>query len=372
MSYMLRKRILTQSDLTDDTTWKIDLPDGGMITAFEVAIEATRKTDRVGAVACYPLVEMISGLEIIAESTKKIFSVSGRQADFINYLDFKRITERKHREQDAQYNNLSLFILGGRGLYDREYGFDMAKLKNAFLNYTYDLHEGDAYYFTDDSHDVNVYAWQWMGAGAPSFKGFFRTRQVLAYQTTGAGVINTLPITPGLPIRRIIVQAKDVDESLGGTWTRLELEINNGEYSPVVITSLANWVKSQVADYNLLNESHGHLWLASGGTRYYIPNEWAYFADGQATMYGIGAAAGDVSVEGFTKPIRVRAANNSALVNYAIRGFGYQGCLNIGLDHLPDEAEALITRGLGSVKLLMTETESGNKGAVVLQEIELY
>ncbi|GAJ10430.1 unnamed protein product, partial [marine sediment metagenome] len=35
MPYMLRRRILAGSDLPDDATWKQDLPDSGMVTAFE-------------------------------------------------------------------------------------------------------------------------------------------------------------------------------------------------------------------------------------------------------------------------------------------------------------------------------------------------
>ncbi|GAI97563.1 unnamed protein product, partial [marine sediment metagenome] len=163
MPYMLRKRILTQAALADDATWKADLPDSGSITAFELRISCKRLADRQQHAVVYPLVDMISRVELIAESTRKVVSLTGRQMDYMNYLDFKRPNPRRHREVLDGGNDLVLYLMGGRSLYDREYGFDMAKLSDAFLNYTYDLSEGVAEYFVSGDHDITVYQWAWKG-----------------------------------------------------------------------------------------------------------------------------------------------------------------------------------------------------------------
>lgn len=369
--YMLRKRILTDSDLDDNTTWKRDLPDTGSITAFELRIQCNRHADRDDLDVCYPLCDMVSLVEIISEGTTKVQSISGRQCDFFNYLDFKRPTPRRHREVAGGGNDLTLYLMGGRGLYDTEYGFDMAKLKNAFLNYTYNLHEGVAEYFAANDHDVQVYAWHWMGPGAPTFKGYFRRRQVLTYTTTGGSVIKTLPITPGPPLRRVVVQKKDFDETLGGTWSAIELEVNNGEYSPIVITSPMDYAMQQVPTYQLRNRSGGLIYLDTANSAAYLPADFAYLQSGSVTHHAVAEAGDYGSLLGITLPLRAYANAVGEYV-YEVEGYGYQGCLNLGFDHLPDMGDLLITRGMGALKLHLTETEATNTGAVSLEDVIFY
>jgi len=69
--------------------------------------------------------------------------------------------------------------------------------------------------------------------------------------------------------------------------------------------------------------------------------------------------------------LRIDSAQISE-VNYQARGYGFQGCLLIGFDHLPDEAELLETAGMSALKLILTETADGLTGAVTLQEVMAY
>ena len=371
MAYMLRKRILTDNDLDDDTTWKEDLPDSGSVTAFELRINCNRYANRDDLNVVYPLADCISRVELIAESTRKVVSVSGRQLDFLNYIDFKRPNPRRHREVGGGGNCLVLYLMGGRSLYDREYGFDMAKLSNAFLNYTYNLHEGTAEYFAANDHDITVYEWVWKGPDAPSFRGYFRSRQVLDYTTAGADDLHVLKITPGLPLRRIVVQKKTAASSLGGTWSEIELEVNNGEYSPVRITSPMDWVMQQVSDYGLQNRTSGLVYLDAANTGAYLPQDFAYFQGGNLNHYGVGEAGGYGHIWGITVPLRCHASAVGEY-NYTLEGYGYQGCLLIGFDHEADGGDLLDTAGMSALKLLLTETAADKAGAVVLQEVVTY
>lgn len=371
MPYMLRKRILAKNDLDDDATWKEDLPDSGMVTAFELRIGCNRQGDRSDGSDPHPLVDMVSRVEIIAESTKKVLSVSGRQLDFLNYIDFRRPNPRRHREVDGGGNDLILFLMGGRSLYDREYGFDMSKLANAFLNYTYDLSEGVADYFAANDHDISVYAWTWMGPDVPMFKGYFRTRQVLDYTTTGADNLKLLKITPGLPLRRIIVQKKTFATTLGGTWSDIELEVNNGEYSPVRITNMMDWLWQQVQDYGLQNVQSGKVYMPVALGRVTAPPDFSYYQDVVTTPHGF---AGEMTAGVYcdiTLPLRIDG-QQVAEISYQARGYGFQGCLLIGFDHEADGGDLLDTAGMSALNLVLTEVADGLTGAITLQEVMLY
>lgn len=371
MPYMLRRRILSGSDLPDDATWKQDLPDSGMVTAFEVRIDCQRHKNRALATICHPLVEAVKRVELIAESTKKIVSLTGMQQDFFNYLDFKRVTPRRHREAEHTGNILDLFLMGGRSLYDREYGFDMSKLGNAFLNYTYDLQEGVDEYFEADKHTVTVYEWVWMGPDAPAFKGYFKTRQVLDYTTTATDALKTLGITPGLPVRRIVVQKKTINKSHAGTWSEIELEVNNGEYSPVRITSAFDWLRQQVVDYGLLNQQIGICYLPADANPHYLPSDFAYYSNVLVAPYGLVLPLAS-SVVGLIQVPAMACIETAGELQYRAEGFGYQGCLLIGFDHDPDGFDLLDTAGMSALKLILTEAAEGCAGAVALQEVVLY
>lgn len=371
MAYMLRKRILTASDLPDDTTWKEDAPDVGMVTAFEFRIRAVREETRASNVAQPTIIGCISRVELIAESTKKVLSVTGRQLDFLNYLDFKRPNPRRHREMDECENVSVLYLMGGRSLYDTEYGWDMSKLKNAFFNYTYDLQESVAEYFEADLHSIDVYQWAWMGPGAPTFKGYFKNRQVLSYDTTGTGTLKTLKITPGLPLRRVIIQRLEPNKSFAGTLTRVELEVNNGEYSPVIITTPMDWMMQQVSDYGLLNRVAGKFYCKDTDGLVNLPDDFAYYDNIQVVAHNTAAPDAARVYSDITPPARV-GLEVAGEGNWDAWGWGYQGCLNIGFDHLPDLSDVLLTRGMGALRLILTEKVTGQTVAVVLQEVELY
>jgi len=298
-------------------------------------------------------------------------SLTGMQQDFLNYLDFGRVTPRRHREAEHTGNLINLFIMGGRSLYDREYGFDMSKLGNAFLNYVYDLNEGDPEWFEAGDHDITVYEWVWMGPDAPAFKGYFRSRQVLDYVTTGGSVLKVVPITPGLPLRRIVVQKTTINKSIGGTWTEMELEVNNGEYSPVRITSPMDWCMQQVVDYGLLNQQIGLCYLPVDDVPYYLPSDFAYYGNVLVAPYGLVAALAS-SVVGMLQVPALACVETAGEIEYRAEGYGYQGCLLIGFDHEADGGDLLDTAGMGALKLLLTEAAAGLTGTVSLQEVVLY
>lgn len=357
MPYMLRQRLTNKTDLAGTPTWRYKLPSLGRYTALELVINADRYDTRADAAVVYPLESQLTKIELLEGGSRALLSLSGAQIDAGNYWDFKRPNPRRHREEAATGNDLHLYLMGGRNLYDREYGFDFAKLDETYLEYTHAMSADTAEKFDVSDHEVSLYGWRWMGADAPSFKGYRRNRQLASWTTTGTGVLKLIELPVGNPIRRIAVQATSDDTTLGGTFTKIELRVNDGEYSPVTIVSPMHWCMQETADYGLHNQVGGICYLVSTSENE-LPRWWSYYESLHASPYGYAGEA-NVETHFITLPARIKANTTGGdECSFVGRGWGFQKCLRIGFDHDYDGFDLLQTRGMGSLDLELTEVTS--------------
>lgn len=370
MAYMLRQRLTNKTDLSGTPTWRYKLPSLGRYTALELVIDCDRYATRADATVIYPLETQVTKIELLEGGSRALLSLTAAQVDATNYWDFKRPNARRHREEAATGNLLHLFLMGGRDLYDKEFGFDFARLDETYLEYTHSMSADTAEKFDVSDHQVSIYGWRWMGADAPSFKGYRRQRQIASWTTTGTGVLKLIEIPLGNPIRRIAVQATADDTTVGGTVSKIELRVNDGEYSPVTIVSPMHWCMQEVSDYGLINQLGG-IDYAVGTGENEIPRWWSYYQTLQASPYGY---AGEINLEThfITLPARVKAnTTGNKEFNFVSRGWGFQKCLRVGFDHDRDGFDLLQTRGMGSLDLELTEV-TGKTAKVFVEDLLLY
>lgn len=371
MAYMQRHRLTKESDLDNNTTWRHKLPSVGSYTAIEMRINCNREATRTLNTVVYPLESCISKVEVLKAGAEVVKSLTGTQLDAMNYWDLKRPNPRRYRQLDASGNDVVLFLLGGRGFYDKEFGFDFAKLGETFLEYTYNLKEGTADYFEANDHDISLYGWRWLGPGAPVFKGYFRDRQLSAWTTSAAAALKAVEIPTGRNIRRVAVQGKTRASTIGGTFTELELQVNKGEYSPVIIKSPFDWCMAEVAEYGLHNQVGGIDYLVST-SEMDLPYWWSYIESLDACPYAYAGAI-DVNVHGITIPARVAAAATGAVeCMFTSRGWGFQKCLRIGFDHEYDLSDSFPTLNMGALDLICTEAAASIEAACFYQDVVLY
>jgi hypothetical protein len=359
------------SDLDDDTTWRYKLPALGKYTAFEMRINCDRFATRTDADLVYPLESEIKKVEMLAGGARALVSLTGQQLDAMNYWDFKRPNPRRYRQEADTGNDLILFLMGGRDLYDARYGWDMAKLGETYLEYTYDLSEGVAEHFKANDHDVSLYGYRWMGPGEPNFMGYFRSRQLAAWTTTAASALKTIPIPVGNPVRRIGVQAKTRAKTLGGTFSELEVRCNEGEYSPIIVKSMMDWCLAEASEYGMHNEVGGLDYIMANEISD-LPRWWSYaeslhvngYADAALLPYVWGL---------ITLPMRILgAAGEAGEAVFSARGTGFQKCLRLGFDHDYDGMDLLQTGNLGALDLLVTEAAAAYEAAMFVQDIISY
>lgn len=371
MAYLERKRIVSESDLDDNTTWRHKLPSVGAYTALEMRINCDRYANRADADLVYPLEAVISKVELLKHAGEVVISLPGQQLDAMNYWDLGKPNARRYRQLANGGNDVVLYLLGGRGFYDKEFGFDFARMGETFLEYTYDLNEGDAEYFKANDHDIKLYGWRWLGAGVPTFKGYFRSRQLDAWTTSAANALKIVQIPIGRNIRRVCVQAKTRAKTIGGTFSELELQVNRGEWSPVLIKSPFDWCMSEVGEYGLQNIVGG-IDYAISTSEVDLPYWWSYIESLQANPYGY---AGEINLEchGITIPARIKAnTTGNKEVIFTIRGWGFQKCLRIGFDHEHDLSDSLPTHEMGALDLIVTEAAASADAAAFYQDVVLY
>jgi len=371
MAYMLRQRMTSVGSLSAIPTWRFKLPRVGRYTAFEIVVDCRRHATRADATVVYPLEQMIDKVELVEGGSRALLSLTGPQLDASNYWSFGRPNARRYRQEEATGNILSLFILGGRDLYDREYGYDLDRLNETYIEYTHSMDADAAEKFDVSHHTVNVYGWRWMGDSLPAFKGLMRERQIAAWATTGADVLKTIPIPVGTPIRRIGVQAKSNDKTLGGTLTKYEVMVNNGEYSPATVNSPLTWTMQEVADYKLNNELAGIDYCVGTGVTE-LPRWFSYYQSVMAVPYG-AALEINPTTWFITLPAAILArTTGNAECGFSSRGYGFQKCLRLGFDHDRDGGDLLQSGGFGALDLQLTEAADGNDAAVFYQDIVGY
>lgn len=371
MPYMLRQRLTKVSDLSSDLTWRYKLPALGRYTALELVIDCNRYATRADAAVVYPLETQVTKIELLEGGSRALLSLTAAQLDASNYWDFGRPNARRHREEAATGNLLHLFMMGGRHLYDREYGFDFAKLGETYLEYTHEMSADTAEKFDVSDHDLSIYGYRWMGADAPSFVGYRRIRQIANYTTSAANALKSIEIPVGNPIRRIGVQATSDDTTIGGTWNEIELRVNDGEYSPVHIKSPMHWTMQEVSAYSLNNHIGGIAYAVSTSENE-LPRWWSYYQAISAEPYGYAGEA-NLEVHFITLPARVKANTTGGdEVSFISRGWGFQKCLRIGFDHDPAGFDLLQTRGMGALDLLLTEQAASKAGRVFVEDLLNY
>jgi hypothetical protein len=371
MPYMLRQRLTNKTSLTGTPTWRYKLPSLGRYTALELVIDCNRYATRADGAVVYPLETQVTKIEVLEGASRAVFSLTASQLDGLNYFDFRRPNARRHREDAGSGNLLHLFLMGGRDLYDREYGFDFAKLGETYLEYTHTFSADTAEKFDVSDHEVTIYGWRWMGADAPNFTGYRRVRQLDQWTTSAADALKTVQIPVGNPIRRIVVQAKSDDTTIGGTVKEIELKVNDGEYVPVHITSPMHWVMQEVSEYDLHNTIGGIVYfVGTGGNE--LPRWWSYYQSIQ--LSGTGATSPEsYNATWITLPASVSAGTTGNKEgSWISRGWGFQKCLRIGFDHDYAGYDLLQTAGLGSLDLELTENAASKDCAVFVEDVLRY
>jgi len=182
-------------------TYRLDLPEHGLLSSLFIKIEGTDVGAYGQGEADWRVVDEISKIEVILDGATVCKSLTGYQAQALAFFDQGVMPPSTWRNY-ATNTQVEYFLLNfGRKLHDLDYGLDLARFNNVELRIT---DTADATDFSALS--VSILATFLREAPAGQFKGFLRSEEWR--QWTGVVDETKYHVIPTEHIiRRVILQA---------------------------------------------------------------------------------------------------------------------------------------------------------------------
>jgi len=369
--YWLKSRLIYDSAITVGQTWHYKLPRTGLYSAFSIRVSCQRDATRDDAALVPMLHERITKIELITEGTKVIKSFRARECLALNLFDFGRPNQMQDGETDSSFCIETFYLLAGRSLQDKEYMFDMSKFLDPEIAITNNVNSDDGVDFDEAELEYQIFGWRWMGDPVPMPKGYMRADERLHYDTTGADVEKVLQITRGKRIRRILIMGWEPAETIYSHWKEVELQVNEGEYSPVHIKNVLEWCLQNKMDYGLDIETIRFVQIGAIDTAWDVDLMMCYPLATNITPWSVKP---DIAckVENFDSGRCDIRCDETTELMVVTKGSGYLTSVLIGFDLEKDLSDMLETRDMGVLKLIGTEQESGDTVSVVIEEEVLY
>lgn len=369
--YWLRQRLHTEAAVTVGQTYRFKLPTIGFFSAFSLRVQNIRDADR-NATALVPMLhEGITKIEMTSEGVKVIKSMRGREMLALNLYDFGRPCEMQDGEGDAEYNMVTFYLLAGRSLQDKKWMWDMSKFVDPEIAITNNLTSDDGEDWDTTVLEYQIFGWRWVGEPIPSPIGYMRADERLHYDTTGANVVKELTITRGHRIRRLLVMGWEAAHTVYGHIKRMEVEVNEGEYSPITVDNPLEYCWQNKRDYNLDIEVWRYPFIYATDTAIYVDSCMAYPLYVGVTPY-INTADSALRIHTLDNGRLHVLADVACHAMLVTNGVGYLTSLVLGFDKEPDLEDMLDTREMSKLALKLTETASGDTVSVVVEEEILY
>jgi hypothetical protein len=182
-------------------TYKLDLPEHGMVTSLLIRITGTQVSPYGQGEHDWRIIDKISKLAVLVNGATVCKSLTGYQAQALAYWDQGVLPPGSWRNYAANSQAEYMLVNFGRYMGDPETGLDLSKFANVELQVT---NTATSASFTDLTISVlGIYV---RGAVTGQFKGYMRTEEWRAWTTVSdERKYNDLPVEH--IIRRILLQA---------------------------------------------------------------------------------------------------------------------------------------------------------------------
>jgi len=222
--YWQQREIFRQGLISDEaSTLVIDLPRSNILSGLLVNVQATNGAT---AGAQYPPA-MISRLEVIANGSKELFSMTGNEAFLATYALTGRIPPCSHSLAADAVQFTNILIPFGRFLGDPEYYLDCAAYTSLELRVTFAATVGDTG-ILDNSLYLEVLGLMAMEGPPAPRRGTFKTSRKYNFTTAASGDV-VLDLPRANLYRRLLVATLGEQKYVGDAFSRVSLDVNNGE-----------------------------------------------------------------------------------------------------------------------------------------------
>jgi len=195
---------------TTGGTFRLDLPDNGLLGGISLQISGTPVNDSMIATEKWRLLDFISAIEVIADGSTVLKSVTGQVAKYLAWLDGGGCIPDQYHNYGTSTKRVRTVVNFGRRFRDPGMGLDLSRYNSVELQLTND---GSATYFTGNLA-VDVIGHFLRDAPGGTFPGFMRTEEWRKW-TTVADEKKYLELPTRDKLRRIILQViPDVGSSM--------------------------------------------------------------------------------------------------------------------------------------------------------------
>ena len=199
--YWQREFLRSAEPWTNGGTLKLDLPKNGYLGSIQIHAKRAGITDALNAVLRWRLLDYISKVEVIANGSTPLKSVTGEVAKALTFFDGGGPVPDQEFNYGGSTKRAHFMINFGRKLFDKSFGLDLSKFSSVELQLTND---GSSTYFAGD-WAVDVLCYYLRGGDAPAPEGFFRTEEWRKWTTVQAEK-KYLELPTDMALRRIVLQ----------------------------------------------------------------------------------------------------------------------------------------------------------------------
>ncbi|GAI08500.1 unnamed protein product, partial [marine sediment metagenome] len=196
------------ADMDRNSTYKIDLPENGYLSAIQFRISATGKSGAFAETLNWRISDFIDKIEIVGNGSTIIKSITGNVLQALQAFDTGITTLDYWQSYGAGTKRFNVMLLFGRHMFDMIYGLDLARWDSVELRITNSATSDHM----DTDFAVSTLCYYWRGDFA-GFTNYFKTEEWRKW-TTVRNETKYLELPTENKIRRIVIQAyPNVDDN---------------------------------------------------------------------------------------------------------------------------------------------------------------
>ncbi len=181
------------------STFRLDLPENGMLSALQIRIEAAGVSDAFATTMNWRICDFIDKIEIIGNGSTVIKSVPGNVLQALQFFDTGIASLDYWHSYATGTQRFNVLLLFGRYLFDQLLGLDLSVWNNIEIRIT---NSASATYYGED-FSVSLLGY-YLREGSP-FAGYLRTEEWQKW-TTVSDETKYLELPVENRVRRVIFQ----------------------------------------------------------------------------------------------------------------------------------------------------------------------
>jgi len=308
--------------MTRNSTYRLDLPENGMLSAIQLRIESTAASDAFATTFKYRIVDFIDKIEIIGNGSTVIKSLTGNVLQALQFFD-TGIASLDYTSTYGQATaRCNLMLLFGRHLFDTVFGLDLSAWNNIEIRIT---NSATSTYYGADFTVALLGYWLRDGGG---FSNYLRTEEWQKW-TTVSDETKYLELPVENRIRRVIFQVIPPYDTTDNTFnTGMWNLIDDLEVS--LKTGVLRIYKGGIDDLMRMNAILMQR-LVMAYPQYYLTNDYSRYIGIGYVLGGAHSFGGAAAAITNGKPALEVGNTNGTQTSKAYTGdTSYQG-LHVGL-----------------------------------------